>query len=896
MAKSWQEVQSVLDDPYVSADTKELLLAAYVRENSGPFGLSNVDEEVQDYTDGTKASYKLDGSDVYGGQLLGTDNVYDAAQEESNEKGYSAGLAADGVEDGRTEIENMTPPAEGSTAGVQTSDEIFEAARPSLRIWEDFLPVNDKVPSDSLGRYGKINLDTDIKQRFDEQLGISFNNFLDDATRLREAHGTLTELNSFTETELNNLYKEWTGPAANASYQNYSQKIVPNVTDLLEYLSASPDMIGTLVENLYTACKDKANDVIALYQGVNGTMGSATLEMADKVVKLANGDFSSQDEVLDVAAWVDSVTGSNLEQTMREDDCGMNDENKEYVIRECKKWIRDSFNADLHENLYVNFKQACDDAFEAVNTHYETLNAYLSEYENKFAAAQQPGPSQPNPYQPPPQNNPNQPPPNVGGDSGGGGNGGGGSGGGGNGGGATMPPPPTPPEMPTPPPTDPSGTDPNGPGGPGDPNQPGGPGDPGNPGIPTSPGGGDQQETVTIQDGEREISVTSPDGQGQVKVTVDDGSGKPKTYTLDFGGADPATLPGTPGGGQPGGPQGVVAGEPGPDGQPPTVPGQDAPIEPGPDGKCVITDGDMTITAERPEGQPDTVVVTVDDGTGEPTTYNLDYSEAGTQGVEPAGPQPITGEARPAVAYGEMPPELADANQQVDQAQFTQEGVSTQPTPGELPQSLQGDLSTQPAFGEMPAQLQAEPPVSTQPAYGAMPEQTGPGISTQPAYGEMPQTLQGDLSTQPAYGEPPQSPQSDQHAFATTASAANDPGASSFNAGSGPHAASGEAGSFFGGQDQSSSPYMHGNSGEAGLSTAPDGPVAADGPGSPQGQDQAHPGMAGGGMPMMGGAGGGGGGGGDAERGGTQWRTTGDLFDEPVDPQQLRNAFGGDDR
>jgi hypothetical protein len=48
-----------------------------------------------------------------------------------------------------------------------------------------------------------------------------------------------------------------------------------------------------------------------------------------------------------------------------------------------------------------------------------------------------------------------------------------------------------------------------------------------------------------------------------------------------------------------------------------------------------------------------------------------------------------------------------------------------------------------------------------------------------------------------------------------------------------------------------------------------------------------------GGMPMLGGAPGGGGGSADAERAATQWRTTGDLFDEP-DPRQLRNAFGGE--
>jgi hypothetical protein len=49
-----------------------------------------------------------------------------------------------------------------------------------------------------------------------------------------------------------------------------------------------------------------------------------------------------------------------------------------------------------------------------------------------------------------------------------------------------------------------------------------------------------------------------------------------------------------------------------------------------------------------------------------------------------------------------------------------------------------------------------------------------------------------------------------------------------------------------------------------------------------------------GGMPMMGG-GPAGGGSGDAERAATQWRTTGDLFDEPADPQRFRGAFGGGD-
>jgi hypothetical protein len=46
----------------------------------------------------------------------------------------------------------------------------------------------------------------------------------------------------------------------------------------------------------------------------------------------------------------------------------------------------------------------------------------------------------------------------------------------------------------------------------------------------------------------------------------------------------------------------------------------------GADGTCVIHDGPLTITAARPVGLPDTITLTVDDGTGKPSSYTLDYS------------------------------------------------------------------------------------------------------------------------------------------------------------------------------------------------------------------------------------------------------------------------------
>ncbi|MFC4853297.1 WXG100 family type VII secretion target [Actinophytocola glycyrrhizae] len=622
MSRSWEEVKALLDDPYVDADTKEHLLAAYLTQEgyASPYGtglgtqggIHNEDdlpEDVRDYYD----QYQLQPGDYQQGRL---DEVYEDAQAESEERGYSAGLNDDAVEEGRTDIEDMRPPSEGSTVGVEKSDDIFEAARDALRIFQDFLPVNDKVPSDSLGRQGKLQFETDIVKRYEEQLGISFKNFVDDAARLRAAYGTLSELNTTTETELNNLYREWTGPAANASFQHYSEQITPNVTDLLEFLQTAPGMIDTAVSNIFAACKDKANDVISLYQSFGGTLGSATPDIADKVVTLANGDFDSQDQVLEVAAWVDSVTGSNLESTIRSDDCGLNDENKDYVIRECKKWIRESFNEDLHETLWVSFDQACTDALEAVNSHYEALNLYLKEYENKFAPAapgtqnpgQQPGTQNPGTQNPGTQTPSVSTPPPSGTP------------------GSSSPGSPGSPSMPsvsTPPSTTPSSipslgnlpTDPsnatttpsatplpsvNTPGSStpgaidpvtGLPITGGVPGSSG--GLGGLPGAGGAPKEATIKDGNRTITVGQPDARGRSKVTVDDGQGEPREYEVDFTPDEPGETY------------------------------EDGVLKAGPDGKVVIQDGDAAITLEQPPGQSGQMKMTVDDGT--PTTYDFDF-------------------------------------------------------------------------------------------------------------------------------------------------------------------------------------------------------------------------------------------------------------------------------
>lgn len=341
------------------------------------------------------------------------------------------------------------------------------------------------------------------------------------------------------------------------------------------------------------------------------------------------------------------------------------------------------------------------------------------------------------------------------------------------------------PETPTPDATDPNADDPNA----DDPNAD----DPSvDPLLPTTPPTGDeQQETVTIEQGDHKISVTSPDGQGQVTVTVDDGSGTPKTYNLNFGGPDAAVGPG-PGQAPP------TQGPPGSDAAP-GVPGSDGEaLQPGPDGKCVIEDGDLKITAERPEGQPDTVLVTVDNGTGEPTSYNLDYSNPS--------------------------------------------GATTLPAPAP------GEFRTMPAEQEM---VTGRPMPVVEP--GAIPQQEAPVAATQAAaeqYGATSPQATGSLSNDNVGGDAGLSRATDSGGGDAGLSRAND------------------------------SEYADvGQAGEAGLSSAED-----------TGGGHAQTGMAGG-MPMLGGAGGGAGSGEDQQRTTTQWKTTGDLFDDGTDAR-MSDIFG----
>jgi hypothetical protein len=159
-----------------------------------------------------------------------------------------------------------------------------------------------------------------------------------------------------------------------------------------------------------------------------------------------------------------------------------------------------------------------------------------------------------------------------------------------------------------------------------------------------------QPETMTVQQGDNTIEMSEPDQHGKMDIKIDDGHGDAKDFKLDWGDGttgqggvpgDPAQQAGVPAQPDPAQQTGTPA-------QPGVPPGADTTYQPGPDGKIHIDDGNLEITAERPQGPDGPTVVTVDDGTGKPVTYTLGGDDAqapgtagqqnGVLGGDPASP------------------------------------------------------------------------------------------------------------------------------------------------------------------------------------------------------------------------------------------------------------------
>ena len=674
---SAQEKRELLDSPYVSNDHKKMLLAGLAADGE----LS--ESEINDYSN----RLGMDPDDVEDYDSSFARGAYskmgDGAVEEARAQ-HTKGEAQ-----ARTNEELGTSWDALKGGGFGTSDEIIDQGVVGLKIFDTFHPRFVKAGGqDNAGQTGDVGfaaLDpASLRATCDELRGIDFNAFRTDADSLNQVvQGVDDSRNTLAQAWSNNL-AGWTGGAAEAANQ-YKAKFDGAVATLDSGMKPVPGAITTAADTIQQQVTDFAKKIHNLYG--DGKMGAMTPEEVDaalegrdklpgvieelqnKIEELNNRSWLEQglDFLGNLAAGVlgflvagpigaiAAVTGVQFAKEITEDN--INEELGKYqqalsgIHQRLQQFVQDYSTkaSSVHEQMQT--------AAQGINETYQTL----------FTTATGDGKLQTNPFEQlgaTPDFEDQDKSGGGGGNGGGGGGSGGGSGGGGTGSGgasggggggvpvgggggpavdAGIPPQPTDPAQAGP--AQPGAIDPL-------------------TGQPM-PAGTQQPETVTIKDGDREISVQSPDGQGHVKLTIDDGTGKPKTYDLDFGAA--MGMPGAPGvPGVPGQPvpgvgdplAGAGPGDPsGAAGQPNVEHAQA-----GPDGKVVIHDGQTTITAERPPGEPDQVIVTIDDGTGNPTTYTLDYQdptspqlgEGGQAGPEPGQPTPGQPQPRFAPATGEV--------------------------------------------------------------------------------------------------------------------------------------------------------------------------------------------------------------------------------------------------
>ena len=295
-------------------------------------------------------------------------------------------------------------------------------------------------------------------------------------------------------------------------------------------------------------------------------------------------------------------------------------------------------------------------------------------------------------------------------------------------------------------------------------------------------------------------------------------------------------------------------------------------ITPGPDGNAVIHDGSTTITAqEQPNGQ---VKITVDDGSGQPTTYTLGQQDATTGAAtgtlqpgatDPSGlQQPLY---NPTTGPAGAPYQTPDLTSQQQPVPTTTSGT---------------DYSGSSTY-------------APQPSYD-------PSTMAQPSTSDMSVPVAANQMTTPA------SMLSDPGLGGAVGGGGGVPDASSFAQGFGGGMGSAVGGAVGGShavadhlmsQHHQAADAFGGTSGHpgvAGTHVTPMGPpgdaqVASAPPGAldQQGQPAQQGGMPMGGMGGMGG----GGQGGDQQRGGNhQWRTHGRLFDDAVDDEAIRRFSG----
>ncbi|HEY2058834.1 MAG TPA: hypothetical protein VGH57_10745 [Amycolatopsis sp.] len=344
MTVTEEQIKALQNDPYVTEATKQSAISAY--HQAGPDGAGEAYAKAQ-------------------------------AEHDSHAQGDQANR--DETAKSEKALDAQQGPAPGGV-GVNKSDEVLDLAKPALDFfagWAD--QIWNRIPG---GPAAKIEPGQDIREKFAENAELDFRKFLADAEELAKARQAVDGTRTDATTAVTTLFNDWQGEGAKAAKTQYEHHIQPGAQDLLDQLDGAAKLIPETMTHIYTALKTKVDEVLKLRVD---EIATAPLYLANQVVEVAQGKAVSNDKLLDIAQWLDSACpGNNLHDRLRDDDCGLTDENKDYAIGAAKQWLTGPFAAEFGQR-YDSFKGLCQTATDTINSHFQTLSRFMAGHQNPFS-------------------------------------------------------------------------------------------------------------------------------------------------------------------------------------------------------------------------------------------------------------------------------------------------------------------------------------------------------------------------------------------------------------------------------------------------------------------------------------------------------------------------------
>ncbi|MFB9690899.1 WXG100 family type VII secretion target [Amycolatopsis plumensis] len=387
--KKWSDVKAILDDPSVPPAQKSALISSWLRENPPPppfLADQEPDEIKQKRQEAEKYANAYNANPLFAGQSV--DEAYDKAKQSGDQNSYNEDQEKKAVDDGKKKLDETQPPSAESSGGTKTSDEIFDAAAPALKVFETFGSLLAKIPADCRGNTRALDLDKDIRTPFDEQRGISFADFVADAGHFKRGSETVDRTLQDTGSQLGTLFGSWSGAGADAASDTYNDKIQPKAAKLSQTLGTASEATLNTATTVFQLCKGKADAVIGMYTDL---VGKADYTMAQKVVAVANGEHGNEQDLAQIAGWMDLNFGTNLVKTLNDQGCCDGDEIKKHGQDLAKQWVQNQFNPDMWDRLYQGFVKTCKDTKDLVDQAYDALDKVMGGIRNEFEGVSLPG-------------------------------------------------------------------------------------------------------------------------------------------------------------------------------------------------------------------------------------------------------------------------------------------------------------------------------------------------------------------------------------------------------------------------------------------------------------------------------------------------------------------------